>query len=77
MRNFTDPARVLVDSGGARQVSSPNELQGVLRELLADPAGRKKMAARGREAVLANQGAIVRSLDLLEEVLQAAEGDPE
>lgn len=69
MRNFIDPARVLVESGGARQLPSPDALLPALRELLADPDGRARMAARGREAVLANQGAIDRSLDLLAEVM--------
>lgn len=66
MRNFIDPARALVKAEGARQVSNPQDLLPVLRGLLADPKERARLAKHGREAVLANQGAINRTLDLLE-----------
>jgi len=69
MRNFIDPARVLVERGGARQVSRPEELLPTLRDLLAHAEARAALAARGREGVLANQGATKRSLDLLDAVL--------
>ena len=69
MRNFIDPARVLVDGDGARQVARPEDLSGTLRTLLSDPGERHRMGRRGREAVAANQGAISRSLDLLDAVL--------
>jgi 3-deoxy-D-manno-octulosonic-acid transferase len=69
MRNFIDPARELRAREGARQVSRPEELLPALRRLLNDPVARRHMGDRGREAVLANQGAIARNLDLLETVL--------
>lgn len=73
MRNFIDPARVLVACDGARQVGHPGELLPTLRALLEDADARRAIAARGREGVLANQGAIQRSLDLLDSVLDARE----
>ncbi|MDQ1256717.1 MAG: 3-deoxy-D-manno-octulosonic acid transferase [Candidatus Hydrogenedentes bacterium] len=69
MRNFVDPALVLADARGARQVSGPEALLPVLRELLSSPEAAAAMAERGRCAVLANQGAIGRSLDLLDEAM--------
>lgn len=69
MRNFMDPARVLVGAGGAEQVTSPEELLPVLEDLLSNAGKREEMGERARTAVLANQGASERSLALLEEVL--------
>ena len=74
MRNFVDPARVLVDVGGAHQVASPDDLPGLLRDLLSDPARRRETGLRGREAALANRGAIERTVDLIEDVLGAETG---
>lgn len=66
MRNFIDPARVLVQTGGAHQVSGPGALLPALQALLADPGRCAEIGRRGRDAVLANQGATVRSLDLID-----------
>jgi 3-deoxy-D-manno-octulosonic-acid transferase len=70
MRNFIDPARELLARRGAVQVASPEELLAVLRKLLADPSERSRVGAQGREAILANQGAIGRSLDVLDTVMR-------
>ena len=69
MRNFVDPARELIQAGGAIQVDAPGDLCGVLEDLLASSQTRATIAQCGRQAVLANQGAIERNLDLLESVL--------
>lgn len=66
MRNFIDPARVLVEAGGAVQTRGAEELCRVLDALLADPSQRAVLGRRGRDAVLANQGAIKRTLQFLE-----------
>jgi len=65
MRNFIDPAKELLARNGALQVPRPEDLPAVLARLLHDPAERAQIAANGREAVTANQGAIERNLDLL------------
>lgn len=70
MRNFMDPARVLVSAGGAEQVGGPEQLPPVLNDLLRNTEKRDEMGIRAREAVLANQGASERSLALLEEILE-------
>lgn len=69
MRNFVDPARELVMGDGAVQVQDPEGLCAVLGELLSDPARHARLSKNGRDAVLANQGAINRALDLLETVI--------
>jgi 3-deoxy-D-manno-octulosonic-acid transferase len=68
MRNFVDPARELLARGGAVQVERPEGLLPVLMRLLGDPQERARIGARGREAVLANQGATERNLDLIARV---------
>ena len=65
MRNFIDPARVLVENAGAVQVANPEDLTAVLRDLISDPWKRANLAQHGRDAIVANQGAIARSLDLV------------
>lgn len=66
MRNFIDPARVLVETNGAVQVKAPEDLLATIDRLLNDPTLREDLAIRGRQAVLVNQGAIRRSIDFLE-----------
>ncbi len=74
MRNFIDPARALISAGGARQVKSPDDLAEVLVGLLSDSAERARLATRGREAVLANRGAIERTLDAIFPLLERGVG---
>jgi len=77
MRNFADPARELVGSGGARQVDSDGALSMVLSELLDDAPQRLAMASRAREAILRNQGAIERTLQYLSPLLATPEAKPD
>jgi len=70
MRNFAEPAQVLLESGGAVQVSRPDDLVGALRELLTDPRARENVGRRGREVVLARRGATGRNVELLASVLE-------
>ena len=65
MSNFPDPARVLVEARGAIQLCSPGELLPALRELLFAPEEGRQLGTRGRKAVLDNQGAIQRNVDLI------------
>ncbi len=65
MSNFTDPARALLAARGAIQVSRPEDLCAALRSLLADPAEQRQLGTRARKAVLDNQGAIDRNVDLV------------
>ncbi|HNR32428.1 MAG TPA: glycosyltransferase N-terminal domain-containing protein [Candidatus Hydrogenedentes bacterium] len=73
MRNFAEPARILVTANAARRVLQPDELPDTLRALLRDGTARRTLGTRGRRAVLENQGAIARNVDLIAEALKAAE----
>lgn len=65
MSNFPDPARVLVECGGAVQVPSPDSLLTAVRGLLRSPEQRHTMGVRAREAIVANQGAVARTVDMI------------
>jgi len=67
MSNFTDPVRELLACGGALQIEEPENLPRALGGLFDDPDARGRLGAHGREAVIANQGAITRTLALLEQ----------
>lgn len=71
MGNFGDPSRMLVEAGGAKQVADPDSLPDVLESLLSDGARRRAMGAQARQVVIDNQGAVARTLDLLEAALGA------
>ncbi|HPK00274.1 MAG TPA: glycosyltransferase N-terminal domain-containing protein [Candidatus Hydrogenedentes bacterium] len=69
MRNFIDPARALLESGGAVQTDAV-ELPEILSRLLIDEDWRARLASNGRAAVRTTQGAIARSLDVLEGLME-------
>jgi 3-deoxy-D-manno-octulosonic-acid transferase len=68
--NFRDVANRLVQGGAARQVASAEELDGVVRALLADAAERRRLGAAASAFVRQQQGATERTLDLLGAILQ-------
>ncbi len=72
MSNFPEPARVLLEARGAEQVAGPEALLPRLESLLSDPAEQRHMGTRARRAVLDNQGAIDRTVDLIAQVLAAS-----
>ncbi|MFP4172794.1 MAG: 3-deoxy-D-manno-octulosonic acid transferase [Candidatus Hydrogenedentota bacterium] len=69
MGNFRDPARILLEAGGAVQVNEPDALPNVLARLLGDCEERIAMGRRARAAVDANRGAIARTMDHLAPLL--------
>ena len=70
MENFHGIADVLVQQGGARQVTLP-ELEHCLGELLEDHDKRDRMGRRARQAVESRQGATDRTLSLLKGLASA------
>ncbi len=72
MGNFEDPARALLDAGGARQVADDQALLDALRELLGDTDKRAQMATAGQNAVRENQGATMRTVECLMPYLEYA-----
>lgn len=65
MSNFMDPTRVLVEAFAAVQVTAPGELPDALKRLLADRDLRARLGRRARETILANQGAVDRTVELI------------
>jgi 3-deoxy-D-manno-octulosonic-acid transferase len=71
--NFRDVAARLVRGGAARQVGGAEELDAVVRELLADAAQRRRLGAAAMAFVRGQQGATERTLDLLDALLARRE----
>lgn len=71
MRNFTDPARLLTEGGGAVQVAGPEDLFDALVDLFDDRGKRQAMGERAQAVIAENQGAIDRTLDRLALLLDA------
>jgi 3-deoxy-D-manno-octulosonic-acid transferase len=67
--NSADVAKLLVECGAVRIVHDAGELAAKVGELLADPAARSGMGARGRRAVEENRGAVKRLMEFLEPLL--------
>jgi len=58
-----------VECGAVRIVNDAAALAGAVSELLADPASRTGMGARGRRAIEENRGAVRRLMEFLEPLL--------
>lgn len=69
--NAPDIAQLMMESGAARQVSSAGQLAATILELVADPAARADMGAKGNAIVSANRGALSRVMELIEPLVQA------
>jgi 3-deoxy-D-manno-octulosonic-acid transferase len=69
--NFRDAARRLVEVGGAVMVRDAARLEAELARLIADADLRLRMGAAARELVRRQQGATVRTLDVLDAVIPA------
>jgi 3-deoxy-D-manno-octulosonic-acid transferase len=67
--NSAEPARALEQAGGGIRVSSARQLGHELDSLFRDPARRADVARRASQVVLANRGAMERSLGLLFDAL--------
>jgi 3-deoxy-D-manno-octulosonic-acid transferase len=69
MENFHGIAEVLVQQGGARQVTL-TELEPCLHELLESSAKRREMGTRARKTIESRQGATDRTLALLKDLVR-------
>lgn len=69
MGNFPDASAMLLAAGGAIQVNHPEELSDALKHLLDHPSDCDRISARGRKAILNNQGVVQRHVELLTEYL--------
>jgi 3-deoxy-D-manno-octulosonic-acid transferase len=66
--NFAHITELMLREGAAVQVADAHALAQCMKEWLGDAAARARIGERGRRAVEANQGALTRLLDLLEEI---------
>lgn len=69
MTNFRDIIRALAEAGAVRRVETHAELVEAAVALLADPAGRERLAEAAREWSEANRGATERTLAVIREQL--------
>lgn len=67
--NFAEPVDLLCGAGGLVRVNAPAELSSELVRLLSDARARGILGENARKALMAEQGAVGRSLAALEEVL--------
>jgi len=72
--NFEEITRCLVEDGAALRVADAEQLEAALRKLLGDPGLRGRMAAAARKRVESGQGALARTLELVERTVTAAAG---
>ena len=68
MSNFMEPAETLTNSNGAVAVEA-KQLERAVTALLDDPARRATIASTARAAILQNQGALDRTLDVVDSIV--------
>jgi 3-deoxy-D-manno-octulosonic-acid transferase len=71
MQNFADITRLFLERQAVVQVKDATELEGVLGDLLANPARREQLGQRAREVVVENLGAIERTIEMIVPHLRA------
>jgi 3-deoxy-D-manno-octulosonic-acid transferase len=67
MNNFEEEARLLNRSGGGIQIDHPKELYATLHRLLTQPEERNERGRWAEETIRANQGAVQRTVELIEQ----------
>lgn len=70
--NFADITQQLLDCGGAVRVADTEELEGAVRRLFTEPELRDRMGRAGQDLVRSGQGAVARTLEIIEAVLTPA-----
>ena len=73
MENFTGPVEALLRYGGCIQVADAEDLYRRCRDLLDDREKRIQVGQNAREAVISGEGAVARSVALVETVLESNE----
>jgi len=69
MHNFSEIATALLKTGGAVQVQTPDAFGHSVSALLQQPERRQMLGEAAYQVLRANQGAIVRTVELIEQVL--------
>ncbi|HLG42845.1 MAG TPA: glycosyltransferase N-terminal domain-containing protein [Planctomycetota bacterium] len=73
VENFANAVHLLRAGRGIVQLDSILDLEGAVRDLLADPLIRRGYAHRSREIIRKQQGATSRTADLLDAILRNAD----
>jgi len=72
--NFEDITRQLIDQQAAIRVQDTSELEEAIRVLFSEPETRDRMGRNGLQLVKSGQGALDRTLDLVEQLITRAAG---
>lgn len=72
LEHFREIADMLASAGGMTVLQRPEELTGALGRLLANPVEARERGAKARRAVEAGRGALRKTLELIEGVLDGA-----
>jgi 3-deoxy-D-manno-octulosonic-acid transferase len=73
MENFAEPVRMMREAGCIRVVDSSRSLAAAVGEILSGGDLAASLGQRAREVVLKNQGATLRTVDRLVELLNNAD----
>jgi 3-deoxy-D-manno-octulosonic-acid transferase len=73
MENFRAIAASFVENYAALQVQSPKELEDRLRDLLKDKDARNWLGQNARKVIRDNQGAVERTADIVQHLVQQQE----
>lgn len=72
--NFADITQQLVEAGAAVQLADEKGFEAAVRQLFEEPETRDRMGQAGRELFLSGQGAVVRTLEIIDSLLTAEAG---
>ena len=75
MENFKEISDAFLESDAALQVHSGEELPGKIRELLKAPVTREVLGENARQVIRNNQGAVGRTMEIVERYLGAGRAD--
>jgi 3-deoxy-D-manno-octulosonic-acid transferase len=75
MENFKEISDAFLESDAALQVHSGEELPGTIRELLKAPVTREALGEKARQVIGNNQGAVGRTMEIVERYLGAERAD--
>jgi 3-deoxy-D-manno-octulosonic-acid transferase len=70
VETIRDVAQLVVEHGAGLQVRTPDELKGAFKKLIADSSLRAQMGKKGRSFLQEQQGALERTMKIVEGVYQ-------
>ena len=69
MDNFREIADTFLEAYGALQVQDPEQLTAKIRDLLRDTKAREWLGRNARKVIRDNQGAVLRTLEIVDQYL--------